>query len=209
MRTSPLHVGVERGKKVDRYEFNYSLTTAPASEPVTLAEAKLFCRIDTDSDDALVTALITSARQTVEKQTGRALITQTWTAKLDRLPMATIFNLSYRPIQSVTSIKAYNEDGTSDAITVPDNIILDGQNGRVSLKSTAESITGDRLSDVFEIVYVAGYGAAGAVPEWAKTAIKQIVAHWYENRESAASGTMNDVPLSAKMIIEQNQVLTI
>jgi len=208
MRTSALHVGMMRGKEVNRHDFNYALTTAPATEPVSLAEAKLFSRIDTTADDALVTALIIAARQSVEKQTGRSLITQTWTAKLDQLPSATTFNLSYRPIASITSIKAYNEDGTSDAITVPDNIILDGDNGRVSLLSSAESITGDRLSDVYEIVYVAGYGAATAVPEWAKLAIKQMVSHWYEHREAAENGVAV-IPLGAQLLIDQNKALSL
>ena len=208
MRTSALHVGMMRGKEVNRHDFNYALTTAPATEPVSLAEAKLFSRIDTTADDALVTALIIAARQNVEKQTGRSLVTQTWTARLDRLPEATTFNLSYRPIASITSIKAYNEDGTSDAITVPDNIILDGDNGRVSLLSSAESITGDRLSDVYEIVYVAGYGAATAVPEWAKLAIKQMVAHWYERREAAENGVAV-IPLGAQLLIDQNKALSL
>jgi uncharacterized phiE125 gp8 family phage protein len=186
------------------------LTTAPTVEPVTLAEAKLFARIETDqtADDGLVTALIVAARQTVEAQTGRALIDQTWTATLDELPQAGIFELMKRPILSVTSIKAYNEDGTSDAVNVSTDIILDGQNGRVSLKSTAASITGDRSTNVYEIVYKAGYGtAASNVPEWAKLAIKQMVAHWYEHRESLGMDSLKNIPFGAKLLMDQNTVI--
>jgi hypothetical protein len=62
------------------------LTTAPASEPVTLAEAKDYARVDTSDSDTLITSLIKVARRRVESETGLALITQTWTGVLDRWP---------------------------------------------------------------------------------------------------------------------------
>lgn len=37
--------------------------TPPESEPVTLEQAKGFVRVDTDADDALLSLLITAARQ--------------------------------------------------------------------------------------------------------------------------------------------------
>lgn len=208
MRTSPLHQGQYQRRTVKRGEFFYSMTTAPAVEPVTLAEAKLFCRIDTDADDALVTALIIAARQTVEKQTGRALIEQSWAASLDRLPNALTFELAYRPIMSVTSIRAYNDDDTFDSIDVSTGIVLDGANGRISLKDSAAAIVGDRPTNVYQIVYKAGYGAtAASAPEWAKLAIKQTVAHWYEHRGDSPEKAMASIPFGAKMLIDQNCVI--
>ena len=54
------------------------LVTAPAAEPVTLAEIKEHLRVDSDLEDALISALITAARQWAETYQGRAYITQTW-----------------------------------------------------------------------------------------------------------------------------------
>ncbi len=54
------------------------LTTAPAAEPISLAEAKAHLRIDADDEDALLTALIAAARMFVERTLGVALITQSW-----------------------------------------------------------------------------------------------------------------------------------
>jgi len=54
------------------------LVTAPAFEPVSLADAKAQCRVDVADDDALISGLVTAARQYVESETGMALITQTW-----------------------------------------------------------------------------------------------------------------------------------
>ena len=44
--------------------------TPPESEPVTLEQAKGFVRVDTDADDALLSLLITAARQEAEAITG-------------------------------------------------------------------------------------------------------------------------------------------
>ena len=54
------------------------LTTAPAVEPISLAEAKAHLRLDASDEDALLTALITAARMFVERTLGVALITQSW-----------------------------------------------------------------------------------------------------------------------------------
>lgn len=209
MRTSRLHrlhTGEDPLLVVDKGRFHYTLTTATTTEPVTLAEAKLFARIDDSTDDALVTALIIAARQNVEKQTGRTILSQTWTATLDFLPGANTFELINRPIQSVTSIKAFNEDGTSDFIDAGD-ILIDGANGRVSIINDA-TITGDRAFKAFEIVYVTGYGATEAdAPEWAKLVIKIAVAHWYEHREAATEKGAKEIPFAAQMIIDQNCVV--
>jgi uncharacterized phiE125 gp8 family phage protein len=212
MITSPLHrqfTGEDAAITVDRNRFRYSLTTPPTLEPVTLDEAKLFARVDGTADDALVTSLIVSARQNVEGQTGRSLIDQTRTATLDFLPNANEYELAFRPISSVTSIKAYNDDGTSEAVDVGSDIIVDESNARIALKADAASITGDRQMEVFEIVYVAGYGATAAdVPEWAKTAIKMLVSHYYENRETVALGTIaTTIPMHVQLLIDQNCVV--
>lgn len=62
------------------------LLTQPASEPVTLADAKTHLRVDINDDDALITALIVSARQQAEQICRRAFISQQWKVTMDRFP---------------------------------------------------------------------------------------------------------------------------
>jgi len=61
-------------------------TTAPAAEPVTLAEAKMHLRVIDSSEDSLISMLIASARQHAETITRRALVTQSWKLTLDQFP---------------------------------------------------------------------------------------------------------------------------
>ena len=63
-----------------------ALSAAPATEPITLTEAKLWLKVDDSTDDDLITALIIAARQACEDYTHRSLITQTWQMTLDRFP---------------------------------------------------------------------------------------------------------------------------
>jgi hypothetical protein len=68
--------------------------TPPATEPVTLDEAKDHLRLETGLDDAYVTKLIKRARELLEKLCWRAFLLQTWELTLpgfrggDRLEMA-------------------------------------------------------------------------------------------------------------------------
>lgn len=58
-----------------------SRSAEPSVEPVSLADALNFLRVDNAGEGALVSLLIASARQVVELYTGRALITQAFTLK--------------------------------------------------------------------------------------------------------------------------------
>lgn len=60
----------------------------PTVEPVSLAEARQFLRIDDDftDDDALVLMLIASARRSAEQLCRRVLISQQWRLVFDRFP---------------------------------------------------------------------------------------------------------------------------
>ena len=60
--------------------------TPPSIEPVTLEEAKLQLRVDSDFDDSLICDAIQAAREDCEGETHRAFITQTWQLILDHFP---------------------------------------------------------------------------------------------------------------------------
>lgn len=62
------------------------LLTAPAVEPVSLAEAKAFLRVEHNDDDDLIGALAAGSRIHVEAQTRRALVTQSWRIALYEWP---------------------------------------------------------------------------------------------------------------------------
>ena len=60
-----------------------SVVTGPSVEPVTLAEARAFARLETIEDDAVLVTLIQAARARAEAITGRQLIRATYEGWLD------------------------------------------------------------------------------------------------------------------------------
>src|SRR5438094_4704069 len=80
--------------------FTTSLVTGPATEPITLAEAKAHLRVDFTDDDALIAALITAAREAAETFMRRAILPQTWDLLLDGECGA-----AFGPLVAVTEIE--------------------------------------------------------------------------------------------------------
>src|SRR3954462_13141 len=95
------------------------LVPAPATEPLTLAEAKLHLREnDTTSQDGLIADLARAARQFVENETGRSLITQQWRLTLARFPaFGECIRLGRPPLISVESLKYYDSSGALQTLS--------------------------------------------------------------------------------------------
>jgi uncharacterized phiE125 gp8 family phage protein len=159
-----------------------TVITPPATEPVTLAEVKLHCKVDGTEDDALITALIATARQYAEDYTRRAFVTQTLELSLDHddlFEYGPYIELPRPPIASITSIKSYDEDD-AESVMSSSSYRLSGD--KVVLTATGEWPSELRDKDCIIVRYVAGYGAASAVSEPIKTAIKAMVMQAYEDR---------------------------
>ena len=159
------------------------VSSAPSLEPVTSTEAKLHLRVDHSNEDTLIAVLIQAAREIVEHHLGRSLITQSRTVKLDYFPRCTEITLPYGPLVSVTSLKYYDEDEVQQTMS---NTLywVDSSSdiGRIIVKDSWPGIYD--MPNAVEIIYVAGYGAAGSnIPQPIKAAILLVIGHLYENRE--------------------------
>jgi uncharacterized phiE125 gp8 family phage protein len=129
------------------------------------------------TNNPYVVALIQAAREYVEAATHRALITQTWDLKLDAFPCGEIC-LPKAPLVSVTSITYTAADGTSttwsstlytvDAPTGPR-----AQAGRIAPAYSQYYPTTRTDLNAVVVRFVAGYGAAAAVPAMLKTCMKE------------------------------------
>lgn len=166
------------------------LITAPAVEPVTATEFKLHNKIDIADDDAMVTIYNQAARQDIEHITRRAICTQTWDLYLDDWPDGDAIEIPLPPLQSITSVKYYDDDNT-EATFASTNYIVDvaSDPGRIVLYGDASwPSTVLRPANGIIIRFLAGYGAAADVPTALKQAILLLGAHFYENRESVVVG---------------------
>lgn len=179
---------------------------APSVEPVTLSEAKLHCRVDTATDDTLITSLITAARQLAEEITRRALITQTWDLKMDAWPDDTVLELPLPPLASVTSV-SYKDSSAVTATFGSSNytVATSGIYGRIVLLEGVSwpSVT-LYAAEAISVRFVAGYGLAVNVPQAIKQAILLLVGHYYENREAVLmpmGGSMVQLPIGVQSLL--------
>lgn len=166
-----------------------TIVAAPAAEPLSTADAKTQLRVDTSADDSFIDVLVQVARERVELEARRALITQTLKLTLDRWPAHGVFELPRPPLQSVTSLDYIDSDGNSTAWG-SSNYIVDTTANQLVVKSNVSypSVTLQRRAGI-SITYVAGYGNAETdVPERYIHAVRLLIGHYYENRESVVIG---------------------
>jgi uncharacterized phiE125 gp8 family phage protein len=170
------------------------LITAPTEEPITLAQAKLHCRVDVSDDDTLLTLAISAARRAAEQRMTRALITQTWELALDAFPSAEI-ELPMPPVQSITSVKYTDTSGVEQTISASD-YTLDTYGARHWL-IPAQGVSWPSAIDAANAVkirFITGYGAAATVPEDIKAWLLLAIGTFYANRETVAQGQVVELP---------------
>lgn len=125
------------------------LITAPSIEPITIAQAEAYLRLDTDLGgpvDTDIALMITSARRICESTLRRGLLTQTWQLSLKNWPgrdyqnwpssVNSGFDAYYRydhirlpfaaQLQSVVSVQYTDTSGT--VFTMPPGNIAGGYN---------------------------------------------------------------------------------
>ncbi len=144
------------------------LITPPATEPVTLADAKLHLRVETEmeEDDDLIAALIVTAREQAEHLTGLRLITQTWALEMDK--DESVILDGFLPLQSIAS------DGA--------DYVLD--------KKWPPRV---RVSDSATLTLICGYGVAADIPRSIVQWILLRIGALYEQRENLPFTTASQI----------------
>ena len=161
-------------------------TVASTEEPLTLDEAKAHLRVDFTSEDSYISALIAAARGWIEKECALALITQEWALTLDAFPSGTApIELKIAPLISVDSIK-YTPLGEGEKTWAAANYAVDiyGRPARIVPVSAWPADQLVALNGV-TVAMTCGFGAAAAVPDVIKEALRLLVGYWYLNREDS------------------------
>ena len=160
------------------------LTSGPALEPVTIADAKAHVRLDGSSEDALIASLILTSRLHIEAALGFGLITQSWTLLLDAWPDNGTVVFPIKPVLSIVSARVLSATGASIVLAASD-YLLDGA-GLVPrfVRAGAGWPPPGKAANGIEISFTAGFGpAATDVPSPIRHALLLLVAHWYEHRD--------------------------
>jgi uncharacterized phiE125 gp8 family phage protein len=187
------------------------LLTPPAVEPVALADAKAYLRVEHSDDDAVISALIAGARSHVEAQTRRALITQSWRLVRDTWPGDGRIAVVPSPLRQITAARVYRLDGSTQTLDLQAFVSdLSATPSIISFLSWSLPVPGRPVAGI-EIDVEVGYGNAPSnAPEPLWQAIKLLVSHWYENRGVIAVGqTVAVLPLAVAALIAPYRVLSL
>lgn len=180
-------------------------TTAPGTEPVTLAEAKLHLRVDADltADDTLITLLIGAARRYAEMYCNRSLITQRWRLVIDSFPGPSMIGVPFGIPYTLPGHAILLERGRVQSVDGITYTAMDGNEATMLITDwvaeTASPIA--RVTPRFgkiwpiplpqigavKVDFTAGYGdTSAAIPEGIKHWILLRTGTLYENREEVA-----------------------
>lgn len=187
--------------------------TPPPAEPLSLAEAKAHLRIEagTTEEDALVEALIRSAREACESFTGRALVERSLTLRLDAWPTAgegpieegwregaliegppRALVLPRPPLRAVTHVKLYDDaDGETTWPLASYLVDTASEPGRLVARTGVTWPRPGRAANGIEVRYRAGYAPdesasptdyAANIPQALRDGMKRLLAQLYERR---------------------------
>ena len=138
------------------------------TEPVTLTEAKDFCRIDIDTDDDLIEELITAARLMCESFTNIGFIEQERIVILNNGNGSVL--LPYGPVGTISEVVV------NDEILSSDEYVVSGNQFKRLISPQDESIS---------ITYESGYTE---LPKNLKTALLNQIFYLYDNRAQGVDG---------------------
>lgn len=187
------------------FPVNYKVTNAPSVEPVSLAEAKAQLRVTDTTEDDLITSQIQTSREWCEIYENRAYCTQTITAHFNYFGEKML--LPINPVISIDSITYIDNSGNVQT--------LDSSQYQVDNYSVPAFVypayginypNVRAIHNTITINYIAGYddnpSVIEGVPSRVKSAIKLLVAHYFENREQTISGAnITEIPMGVKDLL--------
>lgn len=172
--------------------------TPPASDPLSLAEAKAHLRVTSSDEDGLIAGYILAAREFVENDTHRRLITQTldytiddrWPCVMARGYYRTRIELPVQPVASVTSITYVDSSGVSQTLAADQYVVrTDGPVPYIEQAYGASWPSVRCQPAAITVRFVAGTDSS-EVPNPLVQAIRLLVSHQYENREPVNIGNI-------------------
>lgn len=184
--------------------FQLKQVTPPAEPCVSVVELKEYLRIDNNLEDGRLEVMEAAAVKRLEDITSHKFVTQTWDVFLDRWPLTSsnkwwdgvkeiALSEIVSPARNITlplgiGRQLLEFSTFSDDQEFTENVadyVFDsvGPRCRIGLKiSGIWPTTVLRPNNGIRFRVQVGFGAASNVPKDIKQAIKELVAHMYENR---------------------------
>lgn len=189
------------------------LVSPPDMLPVSLDEAKLHLRVDSDDEDHLIGGLIEAATAYLDGWTGilgRCLVEQEWRQDFDGFARELCLPLG--AVNSIATVTWRNAAGQVATVPSARYDLRTDASGRAIVRFDADYEFSRDLheSRAVSVTYKAGWPTIPAIPEDGdtpatpaqstvpapiKVAILLMIGHAYKNREAVTSGNATSLPL--------------
>lgn len=173
--------------------------TITGAEPVTLNEARDHIQglEGITVDDAIITSLISVAREQAELFTWRCIKASTYELRLTNIPASV--KLPNSPVLAITHVKYNNSAGTETTMPNTDYRLVNWDEPAKLIFDEQPATSGDE-GDV-TITYTAGYTLPADVPLSIKQAVLMMVRTLYDNREDMNNRNITELPLTSKTLL--------
>ena len=181
--------------------------TQPAVEPVTLAEAKAHCRVDTSTDDAYISSLIKAAREWCEAYCDETFVHTQYRMTLDSFPAE--IEIPRPPMATAGTATAvvvtYTLENQSTAVLSTSEYRVDRDATPGVLRTNYNGSWPSHLLD-YNAVTVTWWGGrdddASSLPQRFKSAVLWLVGMWYERRMAADAVNLSESPFGVKSLLD-------
>lgn len=171
--------------------------------PVSLLDAREQVTVEHVEDDRLLRRLIKSATDYAEQYCNRPILASTWAHYFDVFENP--LKIAMAGVRTIDSVVYQDSDDVEQTLAASAYYTDVYRHPMVLMPVDSFPNTFDRPNAV-TVTVSAGF-LDGAVPEAIRHAILMMVAHHFENRESAVLGTIGtEVPMSAKMLMDAHRV---
>jgi uncharacterized phiE125 gp8 family phage protein len=182
--------------------------TPPVVEPVSVTDAKAHCRIDTNTDDAYIAALISAAREYCEAYMDETLIDQQLVMRLDAFPA--VIELPRPPMsrtadRTAVSITYTTGESGATATLATTDYRVDRDSTPGTLRTLYAGSWPSHLLDYgsVSVTWWAGRGSDGSkVSPRVKAAMLMLIGQWYERRMAAEAASMSEMPFGVKSLLD-------
>ena len=177
-------------------------TFSSALNVVSLADAKNHLRVEHDSDDTLITALISAAQDMVQKYTGTFLQRTSGVFYHDHFHdfMDLYLGIKVEVTDATNGVAFIDETTGSETAVSSSHFQLDGKDYPARLRITdLPTDVKDELNAV-RIYVTGGYDSTDRPPALV-SAMLLIIGHLYENRQDVTSFKQYEIPMSSQYLM--------
>ncbi len=174
---------------------------------ISVNDAKDHLRLDLNDDDNYIQSLIDISVAMIEQYTRRFYRAADYKVHLDQFPYDYI-DLQFAGISEVTSVKYNNAAGTEVTLSSDDyDIDLKHEPARIYIAKSKTWPTTENAPNSVTISFSAGSDTTDNIEKPLVHAMKLLIGHFYENRQTVSDRVHYKMPMAIEYLINPYRIL--